>query len=79
MCIAQLFGSPKAQSATITAPAVAPAPSRADEENRNAVDEQMEALRRRRGRAATIVTGGLGDTSFGTNVERPQVTALGQG
>jgi hypothetical protein len=76
MCI---FGQGKQQAQTISAPPVPPTPMRADEENRAAVNESLDEIRRRRGIAATTVTGGLGDTNYGANVSKPSVTALGQG
>jgi hypothetical protein len=76
MCI---FGQGKQQGQSITAAPVPPAPMRADEENKAAVNESLEEIRRRRGIASTNVTGGLGDSSFGSSVSKPSVTALGQG
>jgi hypothetical protein len=76
MCI---FGQGGNKQQTISAPPVPPAPMRADEENKAAVNESLEDIRRRRGIASTVVTGGLGDSSYGANVSKPSVTALGQG
>jgi hypothetical protein len=60
------------------APPPPPAPPmRADEENRRAVDEQVEMLRRRPGARGTQMTGALGDTSYGSNVGAPMTTKLG--
>lgn len=56
-------------------PAPPPAPSRADETNMAAVNQELDAVRRRRGSEATVLTGGLGDTSYGQSVQRK--TALG--
>jgi hypothetical protein len=49
------------------APVPTPAPVRNDEEVRRQTDEQLELLRRKSGRAATNLTGGLGDV--GTSVQ----------
>jgi hypothetical protein len=38
---------------------------RADESNRAAVDAAAMDMRRRKGRESTLLTGGLGDTSYG--------------
>lgn len=55
------------------APPVAPPPMRADEENRQAVDQQLMALRQRQGRSSTF----MGSTAdYGSNVQG--VTLLGQ-
>jgi hypothetical protein len=84
MCIPGLFGGGSAPKSMPTntvanAPPIPSAPTTAAEENQGAVNDQLEQLRRRRGRAATQLTGGLGDTSYGTNVAKPSVTALGNG
>lgn len=56
-------------------PPVPPPPIRADEENRQAVDQQLRTLRERQGRSATMLTpAGGGD--FGTKVKGVQL--LGQ-
>lgn len=75
MCFAS---SPKAQPAP---PALPPPPVRADESNRAAVDAAAMDIRRRRGRESTLLTGGLGDTSYGGSTSSSQVggkTMLGQ-
>jgi hypothetical protein len=43
---------------------------RKDEENNAAQQEELELARRRRGRAGTVLTGGLGDPGFGSSVSR---------
>jgi hypothetical protein len=48
------------------APVPQPAPVRNDEEVRRQTDEQLDLLRRRQGRAATNLTGGLGDVGSST-------------
>lgn len=58
------------------APPVPAGPVRADEEIKRSTNDQLDELRRRQGRAATIVTGGLGDTGFGQSVTKK--TLLGQ-
>lgn len=76
MCI---FGGGGGKPQVMSAPPVAPAPSRGDEDNQRAVAQSLEDIQRRRGLASTVVTGGLGDSSYGSNVNKPRVTALGQG
>lgn len=73
MCLSSLFPQPK--PVTPTMPAPPPAPSRADETNQAAVNQELNDIRRRRGSEATLLTGGLGDSSYGQNVQRK--TALG--
>lgn len=60
----------------VSAPPPPPTPVRADEQVKSAVNEQLDVLRRRRGREATQLTGGLGDTSYGSNTQAR--TLLGQ-
>lgn len=52
-------------------------PMRADEENKNAVEDQIAFARRRRGRAGTVMTGGLGDPGFGTSIARGSSVGVG--
>jgi hypothetical protein len=73
MCLSGLFPTPKPMVAT--APAPPPAPSRADETSQAAVNQELNDIRRRKGSEATLLTGGLGDSSYGQNVQRK--TALG--
>lgn len=57
-------------------PPVPPPPLRADEENRQAVQNQLGVLSNRQGKQSTYLTGGLGDPGFGTNIKG--VKLLGQ-
>src|SRR5581483_2759812 len=50
-------------------PAAPPPPTTAMEQNQAAVTSSLDDIRRRPGTAATILTGGLGDSSYGTNVQ----------
>ncbi len=62
MCFAPKSPSP---------PPAPPPPRRADEENRGAVLNAIEDVRRRKGSASTYLTGGLGDPTFGGSVAKP--------
>lgn len=77
MCLTSLFSTPSANS-VVSAPPPPSDPTRAGEENRSSVNSSLEEQRRRRGTASTFLTGGLGDSSFGSNVQAPRVTALGK-
>lgn len=57
-------------------PPVAPPPTRADEENRQAVDEQLRQIRARQGRSATFLSPQDNSAAFGSNVQGVQL--LGQ-
>jgi hypothetical protein len=57
-------------------PASPPPPTRADETNKAAVNSELDTIRRRKGSESTILTGGLGDSGYGANVQSK--TLLGQ-
>jgi len=57
-------------------PDAPPPPLRADEENRSNVNLALQGIRKRKGRASTILTGALGDPTFGASVAAPK-TVLG--
>ena len=50
-------------------PAAPPSPRRDDEANKANVNNELDLIRRRKGSQSTILTGGLGDSSFGSNVQ----------
>lgn len=50
-------------------PAAPAMPTTAAVQNQAAVTDTLADLKRRQGSAATILTGGLGDSSYGTNVQ----------
>lgn len=52
-------------------PPAPPPPMRADEENRAGVNAALDDIRKRKGSAATYLTGGLGDPQFGTSIAKP--------
>lgn len=52
-------------------PPLPPPPMRSDEENDAAQQDEIDLARRRRGKAGTVLTGGLGDPGFGSNVSAP--------
>ena len=68
MCFSQPSAPPPAPVA-----AAPPAPTRAAEEIRAGVASEIADLRKRRGSEATVLTGGLGDASYGTNVAKTQL------
>jgi len=53
-----------------------PVPNRADDANQAAVQSSLKRARNQNGADQTQLTGGLGDSSFGQNVNR--ATLLGQ-
>lgn len=57
-------------------PAAPATPVRGQEENRAAVANELDLLRKRKGTGATVLTGGLGDSGYGANAAK--ATALGQ-
>jgi hypothetical protein len=56
-------------------PAAPATPLRSGEENKAAVNDELNNMRQRSGVDATVLTGGLGDAGYGANVTRK--TALG--
>jgi hypothetical protein len=55
---------------------------RADEQNMKSQQDTLDLIRRRQGRGSTILTGGLGDPSYGSNVSQAAAgggTSLGTG
>lgn len=69
------FSTPSAPPPPII-PATPAPPTRADETNRAAVSQELDAMKRRQGMASTRLSGGGGDTGYGMSVSRK--TALGQ-
>lgn len=70
------FGSQPDPPPPPPVPAAPPSPRRDDEANKANVNNELDMIRRRRGSEATILTGGLGDSSYGKNVSGR--TLLGQ-
>lgn len=62
------FGSKPDPVVPPPVPAAPAAPRRDDEVNKANVSNELDMIRRRKGSEATILTGGLGDSSYGTNV-----------
>jgi hypothetical protein len=65
-----------------TPPPLPPQPMRADEQNMKSQQDTLDLIRRRQGRGSTILTGGLGDPSYGSNVSQAAAgggTSLGTG
>lgn len=54
----------------VKTPAPPPTPSRQDAEVTASQEEERRRAAQAQGRRATILTGGLGDPSFGQNVQR---------
>lgn len=57
-------------------PPVAAGPVRSDEAIKRATQDELDMLRRRKGRSETTLTGGLGDTGYGQSISAK--TMLGQ-
>jgi hypothetical protein len=70
------FGSTPKVEPPPPVPAAPAAPARSDETNKANVNNELDMIRRRKGSESTILTGGLGDSSYGSNVN--QKTLLGQ-
>jgi hypothetical protein len=70
MCIFGGGSAPQqAPQRPLVIPAAPPMPTTAAVQNQAAVTDTLTDLKRRQGTAATILTGGLGDSSYGTNVQ----------
>jgi len=57
-------------------PPIPPVPNKFDDANQAAVQSALKRVKGQNATAATTLTGGLGDPSFGQNVQR--ATLLGQ-